>query len=145
MEVVIAPAAVRDLLLAIARADTSAFPPTRPGSVVTCEGISVARRALSGAWWLRCFRGGHGVAPAYAALQAALRALTGPPAPCPACGGGGWFPAEGRAAQEAAWAALAFGGYRGIRFPPLQNADEVLRRPDGLLAGLGGGCSCVPS
>jgi hypothetical protein len=149
MEDVLAPAAVRSLLLAIARADASAIPP-RPGAVALCEGRAVARRTLGGALHLRCFRAAHGASPAYETIQAALVALVGAPPPCPACGGRGWWPVPGRAAQEAAWAALAFGAFRGIAFAPFgSDPDDIdaaggRRAPvalGGLLDALGG-CGC---
>jgi hypothetical protein len=141
MEHVIAPATLRLLLEAVARGVR--LPHLPNGAIVSCEGVVVARRAAAGAVALRCYRSAHGTAAAYADLQAALRALAGPPGPCATCGGAGWLAVGTAAAREAASAGLAFGAYRGVRFGAPADpgeADALLRATSlaALLAGTGG-------
>jgi len=138
MEHVFAPADIRQLLMSIVRANVPP-PYLRPGYVATCDEITVARRAISGELFLRCYRSAHGAAPQYAELQAALCKLTGPPPPCDTCDGTGWLAMDHQEAREAALRSLAFGSFRGIGFEALSSADDLLKKSTGLIDLLNGG------
>jgi len=134
------PVDVRQLLLSILRADATP-PKIRPGHVATCEGITVARRSLTGKLSLRCFRAAHGTAPQYASIQTALCKLVGGFPTCTTCGGTGWLAVDGKEAREAALKSLAFGAFRGIRFEALSSADELLKQSS-MMDLISGGANC---